>query len=205
MRKFLCVAISLAFFSALLPGCAGVEQSTRERPKTTIGAGAGVLGGAVVGGLIGGKRGALIGGLLGGLAGGAIGHYLDEQEKDRTQTSREYGYSPSQGSRLRIESVQANPATLSPGETVNINMTYAVLTPSEDQQILVRETREILFNGNSVGKTSIEISREGGTWKSSVPITLPVNAGRGEYRVIASIESQNIGPDRRETVFRVQP
>jgi outer membrane lipoprotein SlyB len=205
MRKFLCIVISLALLSALSPGCAGVEQTARERPKTTIGAGAGVLGGAVVGGLIGGKRGALIGGLLGGLAGGAIGHYLDEQEKDRAQTSRDYGYSPSQGTRLRIETVRANPATLSPGETVNINMTYAVLTPSENQQILVRETREILFHGNSVGKTSIEISREGGTWKSTVPITLPATATRGQYRVIASIVSQNVGTDRQETFFQVQP
>ncbi len=205
MRKFLCLALSLAFLSAILPGCAGVEQTTRENPKTTIGAGAGVLGGAVVGGLIGGKRGALIGGLLGGLAGGGIGHYLDEQEKDRAQTNREYGYSPSQGTRLRIETVRSNPATLSPGETVNINMTYAVFTASENQQILVTETREIVFNGKSVGKTSIDISREGGTWKSTVPITLPANAERGQYRVIATIGSQNAGPDRKEASFRVEP
>ena len=205
MRKFLCLAVSLAFLSMVYPGCAGMEQTARDRPKTTIGAGAGVLGGAVVGGLIGGKRGALIGGLLGGLAGGAIGNYLDEQEKDRAQTSTEYGYSPAQGTRLKIETVQANPATLSPGETVNINMTYAVLTPSENQQVLVKETREILLKGKSVGKTSIEISREGGTWKSTVPITLPVNATPGQYRVIASIESTTTGTDRLETIFRVQP
>lgn len=205
MRKFLCLAVSLAFLSAFFTGCAGVEQTARENPKTTIGAGAGVLGGAVVGGLIGGKRGALIGGLLGGLAGGAIGHYLDEQEKDRTQTNTEYGYSPSQGTRLRVETVRANPATLSPGETVNINVTYAVLTTSENQQIPVTETREIVFNGKSVGKTSIDISREGGTWRSTVPITLPANAARGQYRVIATVGSPNAGTDRQETSFRVEP
>jgi len=205
MRKFLCLAVSLTFLSALHTGCAGMDQTARDRPKTTIGAGAGVLGGAVVGGLIGGKRGALIGGLLGGLAGGAIGHYLDEQEKDRAQTSREYGYSSAQGTRLSIETVRANPATLSPGETVNINMTYAVLTPSEDKQILVKETREILLDGKSVGKTSIEISREGGTWKSTVPITLPANAAPGQYSVVVSIESPSVGTHRRETFFRVQP
>lgn len=205
MKKFLCLAVSLAFLSAVYPGCAGVEQTARDRPNTTIGAGAGVLGGAVVGGLIGGKKGALIGGLLGGLAGGAIGHYLDEQEKDRAQTSREYNYSSAQGTRLSIETVRANPATLSPGETVNINLTYAVLTPSENQQVPVKETREILLNGKSMGKTSIEISREGGTWKSTVPITLPANATPGQYRVIGSIESPGIGTHRRETFFRVQP
>jgi outer membrane lipoprotein SlyB len=205
MKKFLCLAVSLAFLSAVYPGCAGVEQTARDRPNTTIGAGAGVLGGAVVGGLIGGKKGALIGGLLGGLAGGAIGHYIDEQEKDRARTSREYSYSPAQGTRLKMETVRANPANLSPGETVNINMTYAVLTPSENQQVLVKETREILFNDKSMGKTSIEISREGGTWKSTVPITLPATATPGQYRVIGSIESPSVGTDRLETLFRVQP
>ena len=203
MRKFLCLAIALAFLSALFPGCAGMEQTVRDRPKTTIGAGAGVLGGAVVGGLIGGKRGALIGGLLGGLAGGAVGHYLDQQEKDRLQTSRDYRYSPAQGARIKIETVRVNPAALSPGETVNINLTYAVLTPTADTQVLVRETREILLNGNSVGKTSIEISREGGTWKSTVPITLPANAAPGKYLVIASIDSRTAGTDRQETSFQV--
>lgn len=203
MRKFLCLGVALAFLSAVLPGCAGMDQAVRDHEKTAIGAGAGVLGGAVVGGLIGGKRGALIGGLLGGLAGGAIGHYLDQQEKDRAQTSREYGYSPSQGNRLKIEAVRANPAALSPGETVNINLTYAVLTPTPDTQILVKETREIFLNGSSVGKTSIDVSREGGTWKSTVPITLPANAATGNYRVIASIESRSAGTDSQETSFQV--
>ncbi len=205
MRKCVCVGVALALLSAVFSGCAGMEQTARERPKTAIGAGTGVLGGAVVGGLIGGKRGALIGGLLGGLAGGAIGHYLDQQEKDRAQTSREYEYSPSQGIKLRIETVRANPVALSPGETVNINLTYAVLTPTADTQILVRETREIFLNGGSVGKTSIEVTREGGTWKSTVPITLPANAAPGNYRVIASVESRNVGTDRQETSFKVSP
>jgi len=204
MRKLLCLGVALAFLSAILPGCASVDQTTRDNPNTTIGAGAGVLGGAVVGGLIGGKRGALIGGLLGGLAGGAVGHYLDQQEKDRLQTSRDYRYSPAQGAQIKIETVRVNPAALSPGETVNINLTYAVLTPTADTQVLVRETREILLNGNSVGKTSIEISREGGTWKSTVPITLPANAAPGKYLVIASIDSRTAGTDRRETSFQVR-
>jgi len=204
MRRLLCLGVALAFLSAVLPGCAGVDQTARDNPKTTIGAGAGVLGGAVVGGLIGGKRGALIGGLLGGLAGGAVGHYLDQQEKDRLQTTQEYRYSPAQGAQIKIETVRANPVALSPGETVNINLTYAVLTPTADTQILVRETREILLNGNSVGQTSIDVSREGGTWKSTVPITLPANAAPGKYRVIASIASQAAGTDRQETSFQVR-
>ena len=205
MRKFLCLGVALVFLSSVLPGCAGVDQTVREHPKATIGAGTGVLGGAVVGGLIGGKRGALIGGLLGGLAGGAIGHYLDEQEKDLAQTRRDYGYSPREGIRLKIETVRANPSALSPGETVNINLTYAVLAPSTDQQVLVKETRAILVNGTLVGKTSIDISREGGTWRSTVPVTLPAAAATGNYRVLASVETSGGAKDVEETFFRVRP
>ncbi|MBI5419210.1 MAG: hypothetical protein HZA60_03885 [Deltaproteobacteria bacterium] len=204
MRKSVYAAVAFVFFSTLLYSCAQTTQAVRENPRTTIGAGTGVVGGAVVGGLIGGKRGAVLGGLLGGLTGGAIGHYLDQQEKDLAETSREYGYSPSQGTRLKIEKVRANPAVLAPGETVNINLTYAVLTPSAGRQVLVRETREILANGSTVGKTSIEIGREGGTWRSTVPVTLPANAARGNYRVIASVESTGGGKDVEETFFKVR-
>lgn len=204
MRKTLCLALAAAFLAALLSGCAQTGETVRRNPNTAIGAGAGVVGGAVIGGLIGGKRGAVIGGLLGGLTGGAIGHYLDEQAKDRAQTNREYGYSPRQGTRLKIEALGTNPAALDPGETVNINLTYAVLTPTADAQVLVRETREILVNGAVVGKTSVDVTREGGTWRSTVPVTLPANAAAGTYRVIATIEAQGAAKDLEETNFRVR-
>jgi len=203
MRKSFYAAVAAAFLAAVLYGCAQTAQSVRENPNTTIGAGTGVVGGAVVGGIIGGKRGAVIGGLLGGLTGGAIGHYMDQKEKTLSQTSREYGYAPAQGTRLKIETVRSRPSVLFPGETVNIDLTYAVLTPSADQQVLVRETREILVNGTSVGKTEIKIEREGGTWKSIVPIMLPADAPVGKYRVIASVESAGGGKDVEETNFKV--
>lgn len=205
MRKSICAVVVGALVSALLYGCAGTTQAVRENPKTTIGAGTGVVGGAVVGGLIGGKRGAVIGGLLGGLTGGAIGHYLDQQEKSLAQASKDHAYSPSQGTRLKIEKVRANPSVLGPGETVNINLTYAVLTPSADRQVLVKETREILANGSTVGRSSVEIGREGGTWRSTVPVTLPANAPPGNYRIVASVESTGGGKDIEETSFKVKP
>lgn len=205
MRKILCLAILFAFLATAFGGCAQTGDTVRRNPNTAIGAGAGVVGGAVIGGILGGKRGAVIGGLLGGLAGGVVGHYMDEQARDRAQTNREYAYSPSQGTRLKIESLRINPAALAPGETVHINLTYAVLTPNADDQILVRETRKILMNHTVVGETSIDISREGGTWRSAVPVTLPANAAAGNYRVIAMVESRGVGKDVEETFFRVRP
>lgn len=204
MRKILCAALAAVVLSTLLPGCAETGQTVKEHPKTAIGTGAGVAGGAVVGGIIGGKRGAIIGGLLGALTGGVIGHYYDEREKDLAQTGREHGYSAPEGTRIRLESVRANPAVLSPGETVNINLTFAVLTPTADRQVPVKETREIRRNQVVVGKTSIDVTREGGTWKSTVPVTLPANASPGKYSVIATIETPQGIRDTGETFFQVK-
>jgi len=205
MRKILSQAVLLLFLAATLSGCAQTGDTVRRNPNAAIGAGAGAVGGAVIGGILGGKRGAVVGGLIGGLAGGIVGHYMDEQAKDRAQTNRSYAYSPSQGARLKIESLRINPAALAPGETIHINLTYAVLTPNADDQILVKETRKILKNNTVVGETSIDISREGGTWRSTVPITLPENAATGNYRVIAQVESRGVGRDVEETFFHVRP
>jgi len=200
-----CLAILVSVLAATLSGCAQTGQTVRRNPNAAVGAGAGIVGGAVIGGILGGKRGAVIGGLLGGLAGGAIGHYFDEQARDRAGTNRAYAYSPKQGIRLEIESLRVNPAALAPGDTININLQYAVLTPNPDDQILVRETRKILRNDTVVGETSIDISREGGTWRSTVPVTLPVKADTGNYRVVATVESRGVGKDVKETFFHVRP
>lgn len=205
MRKVPGLVVALSVLAAVLSGCAETGQTVRDNRRTAIGAGAGAVGGAIVGGLVGGTRGAAVGGLLGALAGGVVGHHYDEREKTLAQTSSDYGYTSRQGTRLKIETVRANPAALAPGETVNINVTYAVLVPAEDRQVLVRETREILVDGASVGKTSIDVSREGGTWKSTVPVTLPANAAPGNYRVLASVETKGGGKDVDETFFKVRP
>lgn len=205
MRRILCLGVALSVLAAMSSGCAETGQTVRDNPKTAIGAGAGAVGGAIVGGLVGGKRGAAVGGLLGALTGGVVGHQYDEREKTLAQTSSEYDYAARQGTRLKIETVRANPAVLAPGETVNINVTYAVLVPTEDQQVVVRETREILVDGASVGKTSVDVSREGGTWKSTVPVTLPANAATGNYRVLASVEAKGGAKDLSETFFKVRP
>ena len=90
-----------------------------------------------------------------------------------------------------------------PGDTVEIQLTYAVLTPREDVMVPVRESREILFEGSKVGEASVDIEREGGTWRSVVSITLPGNARPGNYRVVASVESRGGGKDIEEITFRV--
>jgi outer membrane lipoprotein SlyB len=169
--------------SVVFAGC----ETIRENPKTSIGAGAGAAAGGVAGGLIGrNTTGVVVGGLLGGLAGGAIGYYLERQDRDRTQAASEVGYTPAQGTVVRVEQVQANPASARPGQTVNIVATYTVLTPQSDQ-VAVRETREIRHNGALVANPTTEFTRTDGTFTSALPITLPANASRGAYEVTTTV------------------
>jgi hypothetical protein len=204
MRKIVSLAVIAALVVPILAGCAAQNGGMREHQGAAIGAGTGAVGGAVVGGLLGGRRGAVAGGLLGALAGGLVGNYHDQQEKNLADTRRAYTeYTPAKGTRLKIERVRTTPTSVAPGDTVEIQLTFAVLTPREDVTVLVRENREILFNGVRVGEASVDIEREGGTWRSVVPITLPENARPGNYRVVASVESRGGGKDIEEITFRV--
>ena len=204
MRKIVSLAAIAALVVPILSGCAARNGAMREHQGAAIGAGTGAVGGAVVGGLLGGRRGAVAGGLLGALAGGLVGNYHDQQEKSLADTRRAYTeYTPAKGTRLKIERVRTTPASAAPGDTVEIQLTYAVLTPREDVMVPVRESRLILFNDVKVGEAFVDIEREGGTWRSVVPITLPGNARPGNYRVVASVESRGGGKDIEEITFRV--
>jgi len=205
MRKIVSLAAIAALFVSILSGCAAQNGGMREHQGAAVGAGTGAVGGAVVGGLLGGRRGAVAGGLMGALVGGLVGNYHDEQEKNLAETRRGYTeYNAARGTRLKIERVRTKPPTAAPGDTVEIQLVYAVLTPREDVMVPVRENREILFEGGKVGEASVDIEREGGTWRSVVPITLPGNARPGTYRVVASVESRGGGKDIEEITFRVR-
>ena len=171
-------------FSAALNGCATIE----DNPRTAIGTGVGATGGAVAGGLIsGGATGAVVGGLIGALAGGGIGYYLDHQEKTRAQAVNDTGYTPAQGNVVRVDRVQAEPATLHQGGTVNMMTTYTVLTPRAEDRVTVRETREVRRNGVLLANPTNEIARANGTFSSTLPITLPSDGARGTYEVTTTV------------------
>ncbi|MEW6720890.1 MAG: glycine zipper domain-containing protein [Thermodesulfobacteriota bacterium] len=205
MRKTVCLAMIALLLLPVLQGCATTGNGMQERRNTVVGAGAGAVGGAVIGGIVGGKRGAVVGGLLGGLTGGILGSYKDQKEKGLAETKLAHAdYDAAKGSRVRIEQVRSTPPNVRAGDTVEIQMTYAILTPREDVMVPIRETREILFEGSRVGEASIDIEREGGTWRSVVPITLPRNARPGSYRVVVTVDTRSGGKDSEEITFRVR-
>jgi hypothetical protein len=205
MRKTVCLALVAALLLAVPQGCATTGQGAREHEGAVVGAGVGAASGAVIGGLVGGKRGAVVGGLLGALTGGILGDYHDRKEKGLAETRQAHAeYSSAKDVRVRIETGRSAPAVASPGDTIEIRMTYAVLTPREDVMVPVREAREILFDGARVGEAKVDIEREGGTWQSVVPITLPRDARPGSYRVLVSVETRGGGKDVEEITFRVR-
>ena len=102
---------------------------------------------------------------------------------------------------LRIEDVSANPQRVLPGDKVDLNATYTLLTPGRRTE-MVREVREVRFNGKVIGRPYITVKRGGGTWLSSVPLTIPPDAEPGVYVVTMVVETDSAG-DTRDFTFRV--
>ncbi|MDQ3831175.1 MAG: hypothetical protein M3361_18130, partial [Candidatus Tectomicrobia bacterium] len=156
----------------------------------------------VIGGLAGAAQGAVIGGLAGVLAGGVVGGVLDRQERTRAATAETMAYSVEKGNLVRIEEVSLNPPSIRPGETVNVNVQYAIITPSGRDPVRVREVRQIYYQGDLVGNPVVDIERLDGTYWSTLPIKLPASAAPGLYTVVVGVE-MNGTLDRWESRFHI--
>lgn len=201
MRKSLSAAIAIPVVTIfLLTSCVTIPE---EHKGAATGAGIGALGGAAAGAIFGGNtRSTVIGGLLGALVGGAIGHYGFDQKKTRDQTQQTYNYQPAYGNVLTLEQASASPLTARPGDTVELTMTYAILTPNPNTASNITETRTITHNGQLVGRPEVRTSRTDGTYTSTIPLLLPADAPRGTYNVTSTVESDT-GKDTKEFTFSV--
>ena len=197
--KIIAVGVALTFM-LLSVGCSTVME---EHRGAAVGAGAGAATGAVAGAIIGKGTGAVIlGGLIGGLVGGAVGTYAYDMPRTRVQTADTYRYKPTQGTVLTIESASVSPRVAYPGDVVDLNMTYAVLNPSPNAETDITEIREITHNNALVGNPEVRVVRPDGTHTSSIPLRLPPNAARGDYRVRTIVQSSN-AKDTKEVHFTV--
>jgi hypothetical protein len=196
------IAIVLCLTLISLPlGCANVME---EHRGAAVGSGVGGAVGGVMGAIIGHGTGAVVvGTLAGALLGGAIGHFGYDQERTREQTAKNYNYKASQGTVLTIENLKATPASVRPGETVDLKMTYAVLHDSPDTKITVTEIREITYKGELVGRPEVKVEQADGTYTTTVPLRLPSSAAKGTYKVKAMVESP-YAKDAREITFTVR-
>jgi hypothetical protein len=182
---------------ALLNGCETIERAVKDNPKTAVGA-----GGATAEGPAEAPQGAVIGGFTGVLTGGVIGNVLDRQERTRAATAETIAYSGEKGDLVRIEAVSLNPQSIRPGETVDLNVQYAILTSGGTEPVRVREIRHIYYQGDLVGNPVVQVERPNGTYWSTLPIKLPPSATPGRYEVVVGVE-MNGTLDRWESRFTV--
>jgi predicted small secreted protein len=211
IRKALVVALVLVV-GATMAGC--VTESGYYSPGQS--AGAGVLGGAATGAAVGAiigaatgapATGAWVGAAAGGLLGGVGGYLYAEHRNSEISSARaaaqNYNYNPSQGNMVSIDNVSANPATVAPGQQVNLAMTYTILSPS-NAPTSVSLVREVRYRGNLLGQPyQTQVTNANGTFSDSVAYTLPNNAAPGSYTVTERVMS-SYGSASRDTYFNVQ-
>jgi outer membrane lipoprotein SlyB len=196
------IALVLCFtLVSLSIGCSSIME---EHRGAAVGAGVGGAVGGIAGAVIGHGTGAVVAGaLIGALVGGVVGHFAYDQHKTREETASTYKYNESKGTVLSIEKAFTSPATVHPGEVVDLKVTYALITPSSGTKTKITEIREITYKGEMVGRPEVRVEHVDGTYTSTVPLRLPESAAKGTYRVKTMVESQT-AKDTRETTFTVQ-
>jgi len=166
------------------------------------------LGGAIgagTGALIGHHNpvaGALIGGAVGALA-GVVAHDIKvKRARTAQETAQQYNYQPSQGEVLKMESNEALPSAVRPGNLVEGTMQYALLgVGSQGAQVV--ETRTLKRGDQIIAESSKTVVRGDGTWVSTQQFQLPNNAPLGQYtmeQVAQTPRSRIMGT----SVFNVQ-
>jgi len=202
INRFLVVLLIIALVA--MSSCQSMPTLPEEHKGAATGAGIGAATGAVLGAVMGKDvKSGVLGGLVGALAGGAIGHYYYDKKQTGTETAQKYNYDPSKGPMVKIDEVSITPQAVTAGGKVDLQMTYAVLTPSEDMQIALTEKRVIRHEGALVGNPEVRVTRSSGTYTSSTPLTLPANAKKGLYIVTYTIQSDNAS-DEFQSSFTVR-
>ncbi|GAB4484110.1 MAG: lipoprotein [Thermodesulfovibrionales bacterium] len=203
MMKRIISLLTLIVFATSMAGCASMEEHKGATTGAAIGAGTGAVAGALMGHKGAKTETAIIGGLVGALVGGLIGHYAYDVKRDRQETARQYNYQSSTRTLVRIEEVSVTPSYIMPGDEIQLKATYAVLAPADNADISIKETREIFYRDELLGKPEITVVRRGGTYVSNVPLTLPRNAKRGAYKLVTTVQAGN-ELDSRESTFFVE-
>jgi hypothetical protein len=134
------------------------------------------------------------------------GTYSGDREASRLgreQLVARENYCSTKGCVLRLDGAEVRPSKCRCGQKVVLAATYTILTP-DAVAIPVAVSRDILFQGNSLGKTkNIESRRLNGTWTQEADFTLPKNAAPGLYTLKTTV-STGYASQQKETQFRVE-
>jgi hypothetical protein len=138
---------------------------------------------------------------LGDFTWGAYGASREYSKMGREEIVARENYCPTGGCVLRLESVEVKPSRARQGDRLTLGTTYTILTP-EQVAIPVIVSREILFQGKSLGRTkSIDSRQYNGSWSQEVEFTIPRDAAPGDYTLRTRVST---GYDRQEKEVRFQ-
>uniref|UniRef100_A0A7V4G9T3 Glycine zipper domain-containing protein n=1 Tax=Desulfobacca acetoxidans TaxID=60893 RepID=A0A7V4G9T3_9BACT len=210
MRKCV-VFVVLLIFTVSLAGCA--TDSGYYDPARSAGAGAlgGAAAGAALGSIIGAAAGApgkgawigaASGALAGGIAGAAYAHHKNQQLRSREAAMQQYQYAPGQAAMVDINEAVTQPPTVRPGQTVDMVMTYTILTP-DNAPTQVTLYRAVTLGNTQVGQPyQVQAVNQNGTYQDRVGFQVPPDAPAGTYTVSNRVMT-GFGSQERISYFTV--
>lgn len=129
--------------------------------------------------------------------------YQQERKLTREEVIARHNYCPTSGCIIRLEDVHVRPSSTRPGDTLTLTTTYTILT-AEDTPIPVAVTREIFYQGKSLGQTRAVNTRNlNGTWTQKVDFPLAADATPGIYTLVTRINT-GYGADEKSVQFAVR-
>ena len=130
------------------------------------------------------------------------GSYSDIRRQEREKAAAQANFCPTSGCVIRLEKLTLMPRRVSRGQAVRISLIYTILT-ADDVGIPVTISREIFFQGTSLGKTfSRNLRTPNGTFEQTVEVTLPPDSKPGTY-TLKTLISTGYGRDEKSVDFRV--
>ena len=133
---------------------------------------------------------------------GQWGPYSDSLQLNRESAVARHNYCPTGGCVLRVDGISVEPSRARRGDTLRLRTTYTLLTP-EGIPIPITFTREIFFQGKSLGRTKdIDARNPNGTFNRDINFTLPANSPPGEYTIVTKVAT-GYGEDMKSTQFLV--
>lgn len=153
------------------------------------------------------KQGCLYAALAMATAGGLACYfkfaYKNTEVKDYEATKAETKYKPKKGSILKVSSLSATPAKVSPGDKTTIKAVYSVMTPDPQQDVAVTETWEFRSGNKNPQVISKDITVKPGTRQAESKIPVPKDAVAGAYGIMFSAKTPDNASDKKSTTLTI--
>lgn len=117
-----------------------------------------------------------------------IADYESERRRSAAEEAKQYGYKPSEGTRVEIRDIALTPTAVRRGQKVQVALDYALLAPSDLEAIPVEESFE-LFKGDTklFDVKQPKTRKEPGGWTSTAEFEIPADAPKGTYTLRSKV------------------